>query len=75
MFVPFKTAINQNQITWPLKDFLIDSEGGSIANPNQLWQSLKDSLMDLEERSSADSSYPEITIEMDTAQLINQLLI
>ena len=56
MFVPFKTAINQNQITWPLKDFLIDSEGGSIANPSQLWQSLKDSLMDLEEGSSADSS-------------------
>ena len=56
MFAPFITATNQNQIPWSPEDFLIDLEGGSIANPNQLSQSLKDSLTDSEESSSANSS-------------------
>ena len=73
-FVTTVTVVNQNQLPQSLENSLIDSEVGSLVNQNQLLQSLKDSLRDTLEESFGDNSLPETPTEMESVQLMNQLL-
>ena len=70
-FTPFDTAANQ--LSQSPEDSLIDPTEDRLTDLNPLLQSLDSSQRDSED-NSLDTSLPEIPIEMEPAQLINQLL-
>ena len=71
---PVVTATNNNQLSQSSEDSVLDSEEDNFTNQNQLLQSLEDIRMDSEKDNYVETSLPEIPIEMEPVQVINQLL-
>lgn len=71
---PVITVTNNNQLSQSPEDSVRDSEEDNFTNQNQLLQPLENIRMDSEKDKYAETSFPETPMEMEPAQLINQLL-